>query len=179
MFYRSERLLLRPVWPEDWKAIFGGIADEGVVRNLASAPWPYRECDAKAFAQRPHDAHFPNFLITQPTRNGSLVLGSAGIAPHEGSTELGYWIARPYWGRGFGTEAARAVINVARVLGHRRMIASHHFDNPASGRILRKLGFVATGKTERRYCAGRDAEVDGPVYERDLSDAPADVMRAA
>ena len=41
MFFRSERLFLRPVWPEDWQAILNGIADEAVVRNLARAPWPY------------------------------------------------------------------------------------------------------------------------------------------
>ena len=40
MFFRSERLFLRPVWPEDWQAILNGIADEAVVRNLARAPWP-------------------------------------------------------------------------------------------------------------------------------------------
>ena len=47
MFHRSERLLLRPPWPEDWQAVHAGIADEGVVRNLARAPWPYAEEDAR------------------------------------------------------------------------------------------------------------------------------------
>jgi len=40
MFHRSERLLLRPAWPEDWQAVHAAIADEGIVRNLATAPWP-------------------------------------------------------------------------------------------------------------------------------------------
>ena len=43
VFHRSDRLLLRPIWPEDWKSVLTGIADEGVVRNLARAPWPYSE----------------------------------------------------------------------------------------------------------------------------------------
>ena len=41
MFHRTERLLLRPAWPEDWEMILWGIGDERVVRNLARAPWPY------------------------------------------------------------------------------------------------------------------------------------------
>lgn len=51
MFHRTQRLFLRPVFPEDWEAIFVGIADEGVVRNLARAPWPYRADDARHFCR--------------------------------------------------------------------------------------------------------------------------------
>ena len=43
MFHVTERLLLRPAWPEDAEALLGGIADEAIVRNLASAPWPPAE----------------------------------------------------------------------------------------------------------------------------------------
>ena len=59
MFHRSDRLLLRPVWPEDWQNILAGIADEGVVRNLASAPWPYNAADARAFTALPVNPRFP------------------------------------------------------------------------------------------------------------------------
>ncbi len=48
MFYRSERLFLRPAWPEDRAAIFAGIADEAIVRNLAQVPWSYTIEDARA-----------------------------------------------------------------------------------------------------------------------------------
>ena len=173
MFHVTERLLLRPVWPEDWEGIFGVIADAAVVRNLARAPWPYKECDAKAFAMREHDAMHPNFLLTLPTSEGSHVIGAAGIGPiperNDGAVELGYWIARPHWGQGYATEAAQGVIEVARMLGHERLEASHHFDNPASGKVLRKLGFRPTGVIERRFSAGRGEDVDGPVYELDLA----------
>ena len=49
MFHCTERLLLRPAWPEDWQAVYSGIADEGVVRNLARVPWPYSQDDARSF----------------------------------------------------------------------------------------------------------------------------------
>ena len=49
MFYRSIRLFLRPAWPEDWQDIWQGIADEGITRNLATAPWPYTRDHARGF----------------------------------------------------------------------------------------------------------------------------------
>ena len=109
MFHVTERLLLRPAWPEDAEAIFGGIADEGVVRNLASAPWPYSREDAQTFVLRAQRDSYPRFLITSQSR----LVGCIGIDQNgdsgPGAAELGYWIARPYWGRGFATEATRAI----------------------------------------------------------------------
>jgi hypothetical protein len=61
MFFRSERLFLRPAWPEDWNAIHAAIDDEGIVRNLARAPWPYTENDARWFASQPQDERLPHF----------------------------------------------------------------------------------------------------------------------
>ncbi len=55
MFARTARLLLRPGFPEDAAALAATIADEGIVRHLASAPWPYRMRDATAFLAAPRD----------------------------------------------------------------------------------------------------------------------------
>ena len=156
MFHRSDRLLLRPIWPEDWQGIFTGIADEGVVRNLASAPWPYSETDARDFASRPIDPHMPRFLITRAS--DAAIVGCIGIDPSpvdEDEVEIGYWIARPFWGQGFATEAARGVLEIAGTLGYLRVVASHFLDNPASGKVLRKLGFDATGRVIERHSCGR------------------------
>jgi RimJ/RimL family protein N-acetyltransferase len=164
MFFRSERLFLRPGFAEDWQDLRDAIADAAIVRNLATAPWPYREEDARLFAARVQDPRYPHFLLTLPTDQGAALVGSAGLGEREGEAELGYWIARPFWGQGFATEAASAVLEIARMLGHRRVIAGHHHDNPASGSVLRKAGFRPTGAVERRYCLGRGASVPGPVY---------------
>ena len=83
--------------------------------------------------------------------------------------ELGYWIARRHWGRGFATEAGRAVLAMARTLGHARIAASHFLDNPASGRVLAKLGFRATGRTIRRWSCARGQAVAGTEYAIDLA----------
>lgn len=182
MFHRSERLFLRPAFPEDGEAILAGIGDEGIVRNLARAPWPYSLHDARAFAERPQDPRLPHFLVTLP---GHGVIGSAGLGAHVTESgaepELGYWIARDHWGRGYATEAAGAVLRIARTLGHRRLTAGHFTDNPASGRVLRKLGFVPTGRIARRYSCGRGEMAESAEYALDLGagEDGAPVMRAA
>lgn len=155
MFIRSERLFLRPGWPEDWLDILAAVDDEGVVRNLATVPWPYTADDAKAFVERPSQRLLPNLLVTLPSAEGAKIVGNVGLSRDGDDIELGYWIARPYWGLGFATEAARAVLSQARALGHRRIVASHFTDNPASGSVLRKAGFCPTGETRIRYSAGR------------------------
>jgi RimJ/RimL family protein N-acetyltransferase len=178
VFHRSERLFLRPAFPEDGEAILAGINDEGVVRNLARAPWPYSIDDARAFAALPQDLRLPHFLVTLP---GKGVIGSAGMGEHEGQPELGYWIARAHWGQGYATEAARAVMRIAHTLGHRRLAAGHFVDNPASGRVLRKLGFQPTGRIGQRHSCARGTMVDSIEFTCDLgADAdPLPFMRAA
>lgn len=177
MFHRSERLLLRPAWPEDWSLVLGGIADEGVVRNLASAPWPYRPEHARKFVQSSAEPMFPRFLIARA--DDAALVGCIGIDMTEGEVELGYWIARQHWGRGYATEAGRAVIDVARMLGHERLVASHFTDNPASGRVLRKLGFVPTGAVRHRHSCGRGEEALAREYALSLEEDAQAAMRAA
>jgi RimJ/RimL family protein N-acetyltransferase len=168
MFIRSERLFLRPAWPEDWAELWPAINDAGVVQNLASAPWPYSMEDAIEFARRPQERLLPHFLITLPSDHGSPVIGSAGLARDGDQIELGYWIARSHWGQGYATEAARAVVQLAKALGHQRLAAAHFADNPASGRVLGKAGFTPMGKPTLRFSRGRGAEALGVNYAIEL-----------
>lgn len=155
MFMRSERLFLRPGWPEDWRELFERIADEAVVRNLASAPWPYDADHARSWLAEQVEPLLPRLVVTLPGASGAELVGCAGLHREEDGIEIGYWIAQTHWGRGFATEAARAVLNLARTLGHRRVGAHHFADNPASGRVLEKLGFRRTGDTRARLSLGR------------------------
>ena len=174
MFARTERLLLRPSWPEDAGELHKAIADEGIVRNLARAPWPYTAEDAVRSATQEHDAHFPSFLMMLRTNGAPRLIGACGIGNLDGEPELGYWIGRPYWGLGFATEASRAVIEIAKTIGHKKLVASHFTDNPASGKVLRKLGFQSTGKTAQRHSNGRGIATTCALYERSLEDAVTD-----
>lgn len=169
MFARTDRLMLRPSWPEDASALYNAIADERIVRNLAQAPWPYTAKDAQAFAALEHDLIYPNFLLFQRTHGAPRLIGGCGISNRDGQAELGYWIARPYWGLGYASEAARAVIDIAAAIGHRHLIAGHFTDNPASGRVLHKAGFARTGMTEKRHSNGRGYKAESVLYGRGLS----------
>lgn len=156
MFIRSERLFLRPAWPEDWEELLPRIQDEAVVMNLAKAPWPYTADDARSYAQQPQHPRLPHFFVTLPTRQAPAeIIGSVALGQGDEGVELGYWIARNHWGQGFATEATRAVLNLAKVLGHARVWAGHFLDNPAAGRVLRKIGFVPTGKVAARHNMAR------------------------
>ncbi len=168
MFHRTERLLLRPAWPEDWEALLRAIADHGVVRNLASAPWPYLPSHAREFVARDQSRLFPHFLLTLPGEAGTQLVGCAGLGECPSGVELGFWIARPFWGQGFATEGARGALEIAKLLGHQRIEAGHYFDNPASGRVLRKLGFMPTGVVGPRDCLARGVATDTANYQLDL-----------
>lgn len=173
MFVRSERLFLRPGWPEDQDEFLALIDDESVVRNLTRAPWPYTGEDARRFLDAAPDMLLPRFLITQPGSHGTRIIGCIGLSLLDGEANLGYWIARDHWGQGFASEAARAVLSLARALGHKRIVGSHFVDNPASGRVLEKVGFRPTGRVLERYSEGRAASCLSREYAVEF-DSPSD-----
>ena len=169
MFARTERLLLRPGWAEDAPALVTAIADEMIVRNLATAPWPYSLRDAEAFLAQPRDPVLPSFLIFVRTLGAPRLVGSCGLGRRpSGAVELGYWISRPYWGNGYATEAGRALIDIARVLGFTQLEGSHFLDNPASGRVLEKLGFEPLGITTPRMSCARGVEAQSRLLRLTL-----------
>ena len=171
MFARTKRLLLRPGWAQDAPALFRAIADEGIVRNLARPPWPYRLEDAEAFLAAERKPHEPALLIFRRTDADPELIGSIGFGRGtDGEREFGYWIARAHWGRGYATEAGRAVIDIARKgLRLPNLSAGHFTDNPASGRVLEKLGFRPIGRIAARYSAGRGAAAPCKLFEFDLT----------
>jgi RimJ/RimL family protein N-acetyltransferase len=166
MFARTPRLLLRPGWKEDAPALAAAIGDFGVVGRLARAPWPYRTEDARAFLAA-DQGPLPNFLIFARTHGAPRLVGGIGLDQTDAGVELGYWIARAYWGLGFATEAGRAVLDVAdHGLRLPRLIAGHFADNLASARVLRKLGFEPTGVTGSRICHSRNSVEPSVEYAR-------------
>jgi RimJ/RimL family protein N-acetyltransferase len=172
MFARTPRLLLRPGFPEDAPALAAAIADEAIVRNLATAPWPYRMRDAEAFLASPRDPVLPSFLIYERTDGAPQLGGSCGLGRRpSGAVEMGYWIARPFWGRGIATEACLALLEIARTLGLPSLEGSHFMDNPASARVLEKLGFEPLGIVAPRMSCARGAEVPARLMRLRLQDA--------
>ncbi|MDT8760983.1 GNAT family N-acetyltransferase [Sphingomonas psychrotolerans] len=172
MFVRTQRLTLRPGWREDAPELARAIGHESVVRNLARAPWPYTIEAAETFAgsfDRPEE---PKFLIFEHHQGGLRLVGGMAVGPMENELhEFGYWITPDAWGRGYATEAGAAVLGAARAAGIRKVTARHFLDNPASGRVLRKLGFRPTGRVAPVYSRGRGAAAPSAQFEIDLAEA--------
>lgn len=169
MFIRTDRLFLRPGWPEDWSELLALIADEGIVRNLARAPWPFEAAHARDFAGKAQNPRMPHFFVTVPGAAGAQIVGSVGLGEAEdGSTQLAYWIARDHWGRGYATEAVRALLCLARTLGHHCVTAWHFLDNPAPARVLRKAGFRPTGRVTATRSMARGEPALAALYAIDL-----------
>ena len=171
MFARTERLLLRPGWLEDAPALARIASDEAVARNLTRLPSPYGMADAEAFLASQAEQSCPPLLIFRRTDADPELIGSIGFGcGTDGEREFGYWIARAHWGRGYATEAGRAVIDIARKgLRLPKLSAGHFTDNPASGRVLEKLGFCPIGRIAARYSAGRGAAAPCKLFEFDLT----------
>ena len=158
----TRRLRLRAPEARDLPAIAGFCADLDVARMTTRIPHPYRMDDAEGFlkgVQALDPARERVFLIEHETDGPAGMIGfHRGDDPYP---EMGYWIGKPFWGRGFATEAAEAATAWAKRVWKRRALAAGHFlDNPASGRVLEKCGFLYTGEVRRKRSVARDAETD-------------------
>jgi RimJ/RimL family protein N-acetyltransferase len=141
----TKRLTLRAPRVADAKAIASLINDRRIAENTARIPHPYSLADAHAFlAQVNRAAGEPSFAIV--LADGTIIGGCGIHVLSGGEPELGYWIGVPYWGRGYATEAARAVLDHGfGALGCERLTSRARVSNPASRRVLEKCGFQWTG----------------------------------
>ena len=150
----TERLVLRPLAERDLDAIFEGVRDRSVAVRLARVPHPYRRADAGAFLTRTRAGVAAGREMTLGVEHDGALIGCIGLGDIPRICELGYWFARPHWGKGFATEAARAVVAYGfDALGLRLVRSGAFSDNPASLRVQMKLGFRRTGLSERRSLA--------------------------
>lgn len=154
MFARTQRLTLRPSWLEDADAITQAIAHEEVAFKLARLPWPYTIDNARDWLSRqpgPRDVSL-SILAHEGDPNPRLI-GGIGIHPDGDGHELGYWLTPSAWGRGYATEAGRAMLGIARhAMGLKALSSGYFVDNPASANVLTKLGFRPTGFITPRLC---------------------------
>jgi RimJ/RimL family protein N-acetyltransferase len=105
-------------------------------------------------------------IFSQTT--GELIGGiGLRVDKQHDTAELGYWIGKPYWGNGYCTEAVAAMVEFGfSQFGWRKIYAEHFSDNPASGRVLEKLGFVREGRRRKhvqRFGKIQDVELYGLI----------------
>lgn len=157
---KGARVTLRRPVMTDSHDVFAGMNDFDVVKNLSRAPWPYMLHDAVSWLDGVENGGGPRTAYPFAIVTGGRQIGTVGISNHGETVELGYWLARDAWGRGFATEAARLAVGFAFThLQLKELEAGHFVDNAASGRVLAKLGFAYT-HTVARFSKARDCDVD-------------------
>jgi RimJ/RimL family protein N-acetyltransferase len=156
----TDRLILRPLAMEDAAPMTPLADDPGVARMTTAIPHPFTQDVAEGFIGRMQAADSAHEVVFALERRDGAFMGVLGIHPKDGlAPELGYWLGRPFWGAGYMTEAATAVLDWAREGWGRRVLTSGHFaDNEASGRVLIKADFLYTGEVEPRFSIARGEE---------------------
>ena len=161
MELETRRLMLRPLRDDDAHAMALALNNLNVSRNLARVKFPYMLEDAQAFiaAQRGFDPRSVILAIAFRAAPDELIGVITYEVTDEGEYEFGYWLRECSWRMGLMTEAAAALVCYAFTKGNLTTLASsYHKDNPNSGRILRKIGFVETHET-MSFCLALNKDV--------------------
>ena len=149
--FQTERLTLRPYALTDIPSLVPLIGAREVAATTLRIPYPYTESYAQDFIASAQEDLATGKCVRLGIilRESGTLCGGIGLvieAEHR-RAELGYWIGVPYWGKGYATEAARAVVKYGfGTLGLHRIFASHVPNNPASGKILQKIGMRHEGR---------------------------------
>ncbi len=160
----TERLLLRPFTLADAPAVQQLAGAREIAYNTLLVPHPYPDGAAEEWISKPRDANSVTFAIT--VRESGALAGAMGLVinPAHERAEIGYWIAVPYWNRGYATEAGRAVLRYGfETLRLNRISAEHFSRNPASGRVMQKLGMRHEGSL-RQHIVKWGQRIDCELY---------------
>ena len=157
---RTQRLTLRPFDEADLDAIVAGVGDVAVSRLLARVPHPYRRSDGEAFLTFVRASARTGSDLPLAIEHQGKLIGGISIDKIPRRCELGYWIAKPVWGRGFATEAASAILEYGFGVLRLPLVRSGFFTaNTGSRRVQEKLGFRPVG-TGKRLSLAQGTEVE-------------------
>ena len=155
---KTERLTLRAPCREDLAALVPLIGDYDVAKNLAVVPHPYADADGEAWLGGMAERKAADGDDWAILRDGGFI-GICSVTRYQGRLSVGYWLGKPFWGNGYATEAAEAAVSYAfGAHGVLTLVSGYFVDNPASGRVLEKLGFEPAG-IELVRCVSRNATV--------------------
>lgn len=151
----TNRLKLRGLRMSDATRVARFCGDPQVGRNLAMTPLPYLEAAAEGWIMTlAARKRLARDFVYGVDLAGEGLIGCIGAHQKQADAyEVGYWFGRPYWGKGFATEALQALTAQAYALG--ALEAGHFVDNPASGRVLAKSGFAYTGDVQPLFSMAR------------------------
>lgn len=165
----SARLTLRSLTLDDAGWIAKGTTNRKVTDMTGRIPYPNPPLGAELYVLtcRAAEANRGDRVRAIIRKADGAGLGMIGVHPrNDGAFEFGYWLAEPYWGEGYASEAARCLLAAADKAGIAPIVAGHYADNPASGRVLEKCGFVYTGEVPVAFSSGRLASAPCPRMVR-------------
>ncbi len=144
----TARLRLRRLEPGDAAAITELAGDWEVARWTALVPHPYGPDDAAAFIALQSSGDQVTMAVER--RLDGALIGVIGFGPGQAGFEIGYWIGRPYWGKGYASEALRRATRLAFANFDLPSLTAEILpDNAASTRVLARAGFSRAGSGER------------------------------
>ncbi|WP_339335647.1 GNAT family N-acetyltransferase [uncultured Maricaulis sp.] len=159
----TERLMMRLPELEDAVNIATYLGDYDVAKNTARVPHPYPALAAEMWVLTTRASWQPGGNLSLTVELDGEAIGGGGVFKRsvDSDWEIGYWVGKPWWGQGLATELGQGLIDYARdSLGTRRVIAGYYTDNPASGRVLEKLGFIYQGEGVRSFSMARMGSAD-------------------
>ena len=141
----TARLLLKHLGDRDKYRLVELLSVYEVAQNLTRVPHPYTLSDAEDWLARVKENPFNLSIFL----NDKLIGGVSLSDRRDNSYELGYWVGADYWGQGFATEAASGLLHLAHSqIRSLVVVANVYKENVVSSKVLRKLGFTATGEGE-------------------------------
>ena len=151
---KTKRLVLkRPDKSINNKLFASLVGDWDIAKWLSDVPYPYTENHAQKFIKRssPDDLRFSVFY-------DEILVGGVGVSFEENNQlDLGYWIAKDYWGNGFATEASKGLINyVKNETEFKAITACYVKGNKTSAKVLKKLGFIEIGECEEYFLSRKE-----------------------
>lgn len=143
----TERLVMRPPHDDDVPDLARLANNRRIAEMLARMPHPYGEVEARAFVDMARQKGRPGATYAVTLAETGAFLGCAGLNATDRGMEMGYWIGEPHWKKGYATEAAHALVDLAfRVTGIEALHVSCRVINPASRRVIHKCGFQYAGQ---------------------------------
>ena len=147
----TDRLVLRPPHIDDVEEMTLLANNINVARMLAHMPHPYNAADAEKFISNAlrNDGGASIYSITEGETGRLIGVGSLHEGVSQKEPHMGYWIGEPYWGKGYATEAARALVDLYfKVTNRPVLLVSARTNNEASKKIIQKCGGIPVGKSE-------------------------------
>ena len=143
----TERLVLRPPHEDDIAELVALADNRHVADMLARMPHPYGEAEGRAFLAMSRQPRNGGAVYAMTIAETGAFVGCAGLNETDRGLEIGYWVGEPYWKRGYATEAAHALVDLAfRATDIHVLHASTRVINPASRRVIHKCGFQYAGQ---------------------------------